>query len=392
MRLSPRRVASAVLALACLHAAAATATNTETAGQELHVGLETYAADGRSQPSSAERRRLQLIEFGLSLAQQLGDSIIDGNIDQAAEILVDAVRGGDSGSVVRGLSMANDKPGIAQTIVRALGLGLDSHDLEDAVETGGQEQPEAADVVRDVLVVIDGNFVPGTQTADGQVILDNGSPAFASETIPPSSSFVGEGQASHILPPSSTVVESEHVPGLSNPPLPTPIETSGGTIETTQSLPSVSVPDPAPPIIGQDQIIDRPDPDIVGQPDQHTGEQPVQQQGQQLGQEPGLQLGQPPDTQPEEEPQELPGQIPDPFSPMPRAFVNGKEVRLCRGQKEEQCCAEFSNTDFNIAVSNNDLTGCLCDFTRQCRFEFINEEPPIIMDTRRPDMRSCMCP
>lgn len=202
--------------------------------------------------TSTGGRQLTFISFGLSLAQELAQAIIRGNIDEAARILVRAVRGGESDSVIQGLFMADNKPGIVQTIVRALGLGLDSDELADAVEHGGQEHTETAGVVNDVLGEVNGNFQEG--------------------------------------PPSNRQGDSA---GVQAQPVYTP---------------------PPPPTI--------------------------------------------------------------------RTFVNGEEVRECRGQKEEQCCLEY----------NGSLSGCLCDYTGQCRFQFISTDPVIIMDTRRTDQRACSCP
>lgn len=208
---------------------------------------------------SAGARRLNLITFGINLAQDLANAIVDGDIDMAADILVRAVRGGYSDSVIQGLFMADNKLGITQTIVRALGLGLDTNELADVVESSGQQHTETAQVVEDVLVLIDGTLVPGKQTADGQIIIQDATGPYSAAS------------------------------------------------------------------------------------DQST--QPVS-------------------------------------NGLTGTFVEGREIRQCRGQKEEQCCLEY----------NTALSGCLCDDIGQCRFEYIGPNPVIVRDTRRSDSRACSCP
>eukprot|EP00803_Ostreobium_quekettii_P005003 evm.model.scf_1088.4 EVM.evm.TU.scf_1088.4 scf_1088:42388-48705(-) len=242
----PGAVAAALVVMVALGGAQAV-----LGGAHEDVGLH-----GRGQ---AGGRALSLISLGLDLAQRLADAITSGNIDDAAHIVIDTVRQGDSDSLLQGLFLSKSGPGIAQTIVRAFGLGLDSHEFEVVVESGSGEHKEAAGFVESVMALITGILTPDTP----------------------------EGQPPPQEPVDQSSVRPELAPAAIQPP---------------------------PPVL--------------------------------------------------------------------KAFVNGEEVRECRGRKEEKCCAGFYPG----------LTGCLCELG-DCRFQFIrHEEPVVIMDTRRSDNRACTCP
>jgi len=218
---APRLGAVAVAFLAAMMALGRPQACAAHGGAHEDVGISSHGrADGRT---------LSLISLGLDLAERLADAITSGNIDDAAHILIDTVRQGDSDSLLQGLFLSKSGPGIAQTIVRAFGLGLDSHELEDVVENGSREHKEAAGFVEKVMTLIAGILAP--ETPDEQFNPQD-------QVVAPS-----------LLP--------EQAPVATQPP---------------------------PPVLM-------------------------------------------------------------------RTFVNGEEVRECRGRKEEKCCSEFYPG----------LAGCLCD-------------------------------
>ncbi|CAD7704298.1 unnamed protein product [Ostreobium quekettii] len=145
------------------------------------ASLETPLAGGAGVDGSGEEgdlpaalggRRLRLISAGLSLAQRLAEAIASGNIDEAARILVETVRNGDSESVIQGLFQSRSRPGIAQTILRAFGLGLGGRELLDVVKRGSDGRQEASEVLQEVMFLVDGTAIPATQTPDVEYVVE----------------------------------------------------------------------------------------------------------------------------------------------------------------------------------------------------------------------------
>lgn len=94
-----------------------------------------------------------------AVSERLANSIIEGNINVAASILLDAVSKEDGPSIVRGLNTAIRRQGgdfsVVQTLVRAYGMGLDPTRLEKTVQGAAEGDREAEEVIQRVSSVLD---------------------------------------------------------------------------------------------------------------------------------------------------------------------------------------------------------------------------------------------
>lgn len=94
-----------------------------------------------------------------AVSERLANSIIEGNINVAASILLDAVANKDGPSIVRGLNTAIRRQGgdfsVVQTLVRAYGMGLDPDRLERTVQGAAEGDKEAEEVIQRVSSVLE---------------------------------------------------------------------------------------------------------------------------------------------------------------------------------------------------------------------------------------------
>lgn len=124
--------------------------------------LGTCQSQSDSDVNGSPSRSLSLFNR-FPLHKRIAAALLSGDIDRAAELVANAVRSGNGAAIVKGFLQAQTSRNdfsIVQTIVRALGLGVDKEDLRKAVEEGGENEPNSEEVVQEIIVVLAGASPP----------------------------------------------------------------------------------------------------------------------------------------------------------------------------------------------------------------------------------------